>query len=317
MSLGNVFGLLKNELLKTYIRKSTWVMYGVILALIIGSAVLTAVFDDVITTDYSDNWREELTQENEQYIKDAEEFGFEDMYASDIAKNNYYLENDIQPTGYKAWQFTLDNAMLASLISLFTIIIGAGIVSSEFKWGTIKLLLIRPISRTTILFTKFLTVLLFAFATLVFTILLSLIVGSIFFGFEGINPYFVLETVNGFEYVSLIAEVFQTYGYSMVTLVMMTAFAFMISTIFRNSSLAIGLAIFLMFSGNMIVAAFSDYKFAKYILFANTNLKQYETGHLLFDDMTLGFSVVVLIVYFVLFLAVSWLSFNKRDVAGH
>ncbi|MGP4071004.1 ABC transporter permease [Piscibacillus sp. B03] len=315
--MGNFFGLLKNELIKTYIRKSTWVMYAVILIIIVGAAILTTVFNDVVTTSYSDNWKEELTQENEELQKDASEVGFEGLHASTIAKNNYYLENDIRPTGYQAWQFTLDNAMLASLISLFTIIIGAGIVSSEFKWGTIKLLLIRPISRTMILFTKFLAVLLFAFATLVFTILTSLLVGAIFFGFEGMNPSFVTETANGLEYVSVVGEVFSSYGYSMVNLVMMTAFAFMISTLFRNSSLAIGLAIFLMFSGNMIVTALQRYDFAKYILFANTNLKQYETGYIMFDEMTLGFSITVLIVYFVIFLAISWLSFNKRDVAGH
>ncbi|WP_369404813.1 ABC transporter permease [Piscibacillus salipiscarius] len=273
-------------------------------------------FDDVITTSYSDNWQEELTQENEELKQEAEEVGFEGMYSSQIAKNNYYLENDIRPTGFKAWQFTLDNAMLASLISLFTIIIGAGIVSSEFKWGTIKLLLIRPISRTMILFTKFMAVLLFALATLVTTILSSIIVGGIFFGFEGMNPHFVTETADGLQYVSVVGEVFSTYGYSMVNLVMMTAFAFMISTLFRNSSLAIGLAIFLMFSGNMIVGALQRYDFAKFILFANTDLKQYETGNVMFEGMTLGFSIAVLIAYLVIFLAVSWFSFNKRDVAG-
>ncbi|MFD2638631.1 ABC transporter permease [Piscibacillus salipiscarius] len=314
--MGKFFGLLRNELIKTYIRKSTWVMYGVILALIIGSGVLTTIFDDVITTSYSDNWQEELTQENEELKQEAEEVGFEGMYSSQIAKNNYYLENDIRPTGFKAWQFTLDNAMLASLISLFTIIIGAGIVSSEFKWGTIKLLLIRPISRTMILFTKFMAVLLFALATLVTTILSSIIVGGIFFGFEGMNPHFVTETADGLQYVSVVGEVFSTYGYSMVNLVMMTAFAFMISTLFRNSSLAIGLAIFLMFSGNMIVGALQRYDFAKFILFANTDLKQYETGNVMFEGMTLGFSIAVLIAYLVIFLAVSWFSFNKRDVAG-
>lgn len=320
MSLSKFFKLLYNELFKTYIRKSTWVMYIVLLAIIIGGAVITSIFEDEIVTSYSDdNWQEELTQENEKLIQESEEEGgyIAEMNSSTISKNNFHLDNDIKPLGYGAWQYTYENASLLSLVSLFTIIIGAGIVSSEFKWGTIKLLLIRPISRTMILLTKFVAVLVFALITLIFTLLSSLLVGAIFFGFEGFDPYFVTSTINGYEHLSLVGETFSSYGYNIVNLIMMTTFAFMVSTIFRNNSLAIGLAIFLMLSGNMIVAAFQKYDFAKYILFANTDLKQYETGDVWIEGMTLGFSVTVLIVYFVLFMALSWMFFNKRDVAGH
>src|SRR5699024_11870156 len=71
------------------------------------------------------------------------------------------------------------------------------------------------------------------------------------------------------------------------------------------------LAIFLMMGGNMIVSIFADKPFAKYILFANTDLKQYADGYVMIEGMTLGFSIIVLIVYYLIFLLLSWVVFTK------
>ncbi|RPF53951.1 ABC-2 type transport system permease protein [Aquisalibacillus elongatus] len=312
--------LLYNELHKLYIRKSTWVMYIILAAIVIGGAVLMTIFDDnTVESEYSENWRAELQAENDEIEQSLQENNNEfmiDMNMSNVEKNNYHLDNDIKPLNYGGWQYTYENAGLSMLIGLFVIIVGAGIVASEFNWGTIKLLLIRPISRSMILFTKFAAVLTFALITLVFLFLLNLAVGGIFFGLEGANPHIVIQKADGFVHASLFGEIMTSYGYDMVNLVMLTALAFMISTIFRNSSLAIGIGIFLLMGGNIVVQALSQYDFSKYILFANTNLKQYETGNVFMEGMTLGFSVTVLIVYFVLFMVLSWAFFTKRDVAG-
>jgi ABC-2 type transport system permease protein len=98
---------------------------------------------------------------------------------------------------------------------------------------------------------------------------------------------------------------------------MLSTMAFMISAVFRNSSLAIGLSIFLMFTGaqftNLIAIKFD---WAKYILFANTDLMQYFEGMPLVEGMTLPFSVSMLVVYFVLFHSLAFFVFRKRDVAA-
>lgn len=56
------------------------------------------------------------------------------------------------------------------------------------------------------------------------------------------------------------------------------------------------------------------FEWAKYSLFANTNLMDYFNGQPLFEDMTIGFSIAVLIVYFILFNLIAFLFFVKRDV---
>ncbi|HLS08753.1 ABC transporter permease [Lentibacillus sp.] len=316
--MGNFFQLLINEQIKLYIRKSTWIMYIIIAVLVVGLAFLTNFAMDQMENYQDDNWRQTLQDENAEMKKEMEQDDMMQSFnSSQIEKNNFYLENDIQPRSYDAWQFVMENKFLLSLVSLFTIIVAAGIIANEFKWGTIKLLLIRPITRTIILASKYASVLLFALFTLLFVLIFSWIVGALFFGVNGMDPHIVLNQSEGYAYVSIIRQIIEGYGLQLVTLVMMATFAFMISAIFRQSSLAIGVAIFLMLSGNAIVSFFSDYDWAKYILFANTNMDQYINGSPMFEGMSLGFSITVLAVYYVMFLAVSWLFFTKRDVAGH
>ncbi|PKR79300.1 ABC transporter permease [Halalkalibacillus sediminis] len=311
-----------NEQVKLYIKKSTWVMYILVAALIVGIATMNYIYNDPATVD--ENWESSLQEQNEQLerqnaLREDEQgmgdFGIE-YNENEIAKNNFRIENDVAPNEYGAWAFVLENAFLLSLVSLLTIIVAAGIVSNEFKWGTIKLLLIRPITRTNILLSKYVSVLLFAFFTLLFVWVFSLVVGMMFFGFEGFTASTVVDRPDGFEEVTLFGQIMSTYGYGLVNLVMMATFAFMISTIFRQSSLAIGLAIFLMLSGNTIVTFFADRNWAKFILFANTNLQQYETGNTMLQGMSLSFSITVLLVYYVIFIILSWVFFTKRDVAG-
>ncbi|ANU14424.1 ABC transporter permease [Planococcus halocryophilus] len=317
--MSNFMNLIWNEQIKLYAQKSTWVMFIVILAIAIGGGFLTKFMgEEADFKEYGDNWQAELQEENAQLTAEMKDDEFI-QYTNQpiIEENNYYLENNIKPKPYDGWEYVLENSFLSSLISLFTIVVAAGIISNEFKWGTIKLLLIRPISRTKILFSKYVSVLIFALTLLIFLLVTSWIVGAILFGLNGLNPLIIQQQSAGFAQTGVFGEIVEAYGLSLVTLVMMATFAFMISAIFRSSGMAIGLAIFLMMAGNAIVAFLAQYEWSKYILFANTNLKQYMDGGMpLNESMTLTFSVVVLVVYFIVFLGAAWTAFTKRDIAG-
>ena len=332
--MSNFFNLLLNEQIKIFIRKSTWVMYIAIVCLILFTAAMEKVFGDH-PTEISEDWRVQLEEENERINKEIKGFDEDggDLFSlppnpDRIEINNFYLERDIKPQKYGAWNFIFDNAGLLSLISLFTIIIAANIIASEHHLGTIKLLLIRPISRTKILLSKFTSILIFTIITSGFLFISSYIIGTMFFGIEsGINPHSIVLDFNNsvkgdiisanadyYKYTSLPQAVFSQYGYQMVIFVMMATLALMISTIFKNNALAIGVAIFLMFAGNTIVFFLEKYSWAKFILFANLDLSQYVNDAPMFEGMTLQFSIINLLVHFVFFLGVAWFVFVKRDV---
>jgi len=114
----------------------------------------------------------------------------------------------------------------------------------------------------------------------------------------------------------MLVYVFATYGLKLIELVMIVTMAFMISTVFRSSSLAIGLSIFIMFAGQIITLLLMRYSWGKYFLFANTDLTPYLEGQPLAEGMSLGFSITVLLFYFLLFNVLSWEIFRRRDVAA-
>jgi ABC-2 type transport system permease protein len=110
----------------------------------------------------------------------------------------------------------------------------------------------------------------------------------------------------------------KTYLLKTIDVVMMATMAFMISTVFRSSSLAIGISLFLLFVGGNATSLLAlRFDWAKFSLFANTDLTQY-TGFTppLVDGMTMGFSITMLIIYFIIFQLLAFIVFNKRDVAA-
>ncbi|MDQ0229893.1 ABC transporter permease [Metabacillus malikii] len=307
-----MINLIKNEHMKLYAKKSTWIMLVILVVVIIGTGIIQkTLFDEDIK--YGDDWKEQLQEETTQLQKEAEEDGF---YNEQIDLNQYYLDHNIKPVSYDGWQFILSYRNLTALLSLFTIIVAAGIVSTEFNLGTIKLLLIRPATRSKILLSKYVTFVIFALELLVLLFVISLLTGSLLYGLHSIDTEIILLKTESFEKVSVLNEIVKGYGFSFVNLVIMSTFAFMISTLFRNSGMAIGLSIFLMFAGNTIVGIFAEKAWAKYILFAN-DLEQYLYGEPLVEGITLEFSIVILIVYYIVFLAITWVSFLKRDVLAN
>ncbi|TDG00381.1 ABC transporter permease [Paenibacillus piri] len=216
-------------------------------------------------------------------------------YAMDVSLNH-------------AFPFLSLSTNLTWLVFIFSVIIAGDSVASEFTWGTIKLLLIRPVTRSKILAAKYISVFLFLLTLLLVLFIASYFVGLLFFGLSG--------TVNEPD---AFTNVLRAYGLKWVDLLMSVTLAFMISAAFRSSSLAIGLSILLMFTANSVVFILVAFKYnwAKFLLFANTDLSPYFLGgNPPIAGMTLGFSVTVLIVYWIIFYGVAWLLFTKRDIAG-
>ncbi|QQK78266.1 ABC transporter permease subunit [Salicibibacter cibarius] len=213
------------------------------------------------------------------------------------------------------WNFAYDNIeVFVAFIIMFAVIIAAGSISGEFSKGTIKLLLIRPINRSKILLSKYVASLMFSFIMLVLSITLSLVVGGMFFGFEAPSQANV-TTMDGSTVENVLPHFTSSIAFVSVDILMMVTIGFMISTIFHNSALAIGVTIFLRFAGPNIVLALQQYDWAKYILFANLNLRQHIGGVPYLEGLTMTFSVITLIVYFFIFIILTWWIFNKKDVA--
>jgi ABC-2 type transport system permease protein len=316
-----VLKLIQNEWMKIFRRPGTYVMIGILIIAASLAGGFTKYQESGKKSVSNKNWEQTLQQENDALKKQsaASHTKMEkQFYKKEITLNDYRIKHHIpKEEKYNIWSFVKDASQLISMAGMFVIIISAGIVASEFNWGTIKLLLIRPINRSKILLSKYLTVLLFALLILAVLFIYSTVLGAMLFGMPEAAASYLNYSNGTVTEQNMVVHLMIYFGLNSITMIMLATMAFMISSVFRNSSLAIGLSLFLMFTGSQLTALLSlKFDWAKYILFANTNLMQYFDGTPMVEGMTMSFSVIMLFVYFLLFQFLAFFVFKKRDVAA-
>ncbi|MDZ5712319.1 ABC transporter permease [Jeotgalibacillus haloalkalitolerans] len=313
-----MFNLIRNEWMKLFSRPATYVMVGLVVLAVIAATAIT-LFINSLGDGGTGSWESQLEAQNAQLEESAASgepaFMVQDP-AEQIAINEYAIENDIAPNNAGTfWSYLESSTFLISLIGLFAIIVASGIVAGEFSWGTIKLLMIRPIARWKILLSKFITVGAFGLFLVAITAILSVILGLILFD-PGSSIRLVFEDGQVVE-KSMAAYIVRVYLFNSLDVIMLTTMAFMISAVFRNSSLAIGISLFLLFVGGTATSFIAMYyDWAKYSLFANTNLSLYEMNMPMVEGMTMQFSIIMILIYFTIFMVLAFTIFTKRDIAS-
>ncbi|MFP7495090.1 ABC transporter permease [Terribacillus saccharophilus] len=309
-------GLVRNEHMKTFRRLSTWIMLGIAAVILITIAAFTAYN----AGDDSSDWRASNEQQIQTYLDDVEEGYFTmDEVAQDIELLQYQLDHDIQPVQTDSLPGYMNTIVYycAPFLIMFLAIIAGGIVSNEFGTGTIKLLLTKTPSRFSVLTSKYVSVLCTMVIFFLFFMVFSFLVGGIFFGFNGFGAEKIVLENGDATSSSMLISIVRDYGLNFIQVLFYATIAFALSTIFRNTSLAIGFSIFISLFFPSISLVLARYDWSKYILFNNIDLTMYTAGNTPFvEGMTVGFSVVVMAIYFIIITALTWFSFIKRDVTA-
>lgn len=314
--MSGLWTLIKNENMKIYRRPRTWILAGMLLVFIVGSGFINHHFG----TDAE--WRGQVQQDIQQTQKEMQAEGTSDEHKKalkeDIEQSQYFLENNINPYEKNAWTFINGSTLLTLFISLFVVIIASDIVASEFTWGTIKMLMVRPYRRGQILLSKFVAVLIFQLFMFVELFVVSWLTGGSLFGFGGFNFVERSFGIDGGLTETAVGETaLITFGLRFLSLIVIVAISFMISTVLRSSSLAIGIGITALFAGNMINLWLAQHNWGKYVLFPNLELMQYvNQGVPMMAGMSLPFSLTVDAIYFAVIVALTWFFFSKRDIAA-
>lgn len=105
------------------------------------------------------------------------------------------------------------------------------------------------------------------------------------------------------------------YGLSIIPILSYVAIAIAISTVLRNNALAVGISMFIMIVGNSMIDATAKFEWLKYLPFANSDISLYIFHIPARPEMTVGFSISVLLVYISALSLISWIVFKKRDVS--
>ncbi|PUA40669.1 ABC transporter permease [Paenibacillus elgii] len=308
--------LIKAEQLKIYNRPMVLIM-GICLTIVIA---LVAVFNvDKSHKSETNDWKTELAEENHSLREDMQKAPEEmkPFFETQIKRNDYILEKGLSPNQMTAWKFVSLMSNFLPLITLFSLIVASDIVAGEFQWGTMKLLLIRPVSRWNLLLAKYCSVLLFAALLLALMLLLSWLIGAILFGVKGAtDPFIFSRDKQTFQDIPMVMNISINYGLKMLTLFVIVTLSFVISILFRSSSWAVGISVFILFSGNLLTPILQHINagWTKFFLFTNLNLEEYFFGSRSIEGMTLPFSIGVLLVHTFLLCLAGWIVFAKREV---
>lgn len=218
------------------------------------------------------------------------------------------------------WTMMLyESLVMLQLVTIFTVVVAADSVAGEFSAGTIKLLLIRPWSRSKILLSKYISLLLFSLLGTLILFLAAVVINMILFGYSSGQASEVADLGTRMN-VGVWSYMVYYYTLQWISIVVVVTLAFMLSTVFRSNGLAIGLSLFIVLMGSTIASLLrmmmDRYEWIKYIFLVHLNLTGYLSGAPGPVGMTFGFSLGVLAVYYAIFLAVTWTLFRKRDVAA-
>lgn len=307
---------ISNEWMKLWSKKSSWVMLVLIAILAIAPAFLIRSVEDPIDNSWKTDLRETIVMYESFLVDETMDADMQQFYEEEIMIAQHQLDHDIAPTGT-----TLDSYVYSALevftvfITIFAVVVGAGIVSSEFSTGTIKMLLTRPVKRWKILLSKLCTTILFGFALYVVGIALAAITGLFMFGTESSTAFHVVD--GNVVTANVWATALHYFVLSLSNFFMSIFLAFMLGTLFTSSSLAIGLTLFVSLMGSTAVFILSDYDFVKYIWITHSDLTQFMPGNsTMLPDMTLTTSLVINVIYALAFLAITFIVFMRRDVTA-
>jgi ABC-2 type transport system permease protein len=237
----------------------------------------------------------------------------------------YYLDKDVDPKAPNGVTFTVQ--FMANAIGLFiplmVMVIASDLVSSEHSTGTIKLLLTRPVQRWKVLASKYIALIFYISLTVFATTALAYLISGLVFGYGGWNlPSFTGFKVVGTEvdmsYVHPVPQwlyLLMELGLVWFSATIVGLMSLMVSVLLRSTAAGMGVMLAVIIAGNILTNMVSSWETAKYFFMVNLTLTDYLSGRLPpIEGMTLGFSMIVLAVWGIASLLVSFTVFMRKDI---
>jgi ABC-2 type transport system permease protein len=205
-------------------------------------------------------------------------------------------------------------SILSLVIITICVLLGGGSIAGEQSSGTIKMLMIRPYKRWKILTSKILCTLIVSLVLIIFSVLLLFALGLLI-GFDT-SPYTVMAVVNASNviFMSPMGELLLQLLFMFLSLIIYTIIATLFSAVLKAKTGAVLIALLLNFIGTILGFTMGNNPAFKYFIFSNSDLYMYFGNGPLFNDMTLGFSLIVCALYTGIFGFLTYYLFAKKDL---
>lgn len=240
-----------------------------------------------------------------------------------IAQNSLEAnEPDMKFAGSEARSRVNANLSYALTVSVLGILIGGYLIANEFQTGTIRLLMIRPRTRTKVYGAKYIAGLLYIYAIYLAGMLCNIIANGVTLGFSdyGYPNYTASGEVNFWGMILgriLICSVTMIFSYTV---------AFALSSLIKNAAISIALPSAGIFGGMLVATMFSYSKFAKYLAYTPLPYLNFASFYSEYGIMSnyanmgvnlqVPVGVVMLLVIAIAFYIFGLFMFKKHDITN-
>ncbi|QAT41103.1 ABC transporter permease subunit [Clostridium sp. JN-9] len=308
---------------------------------------INALKDAIASGSKEIDWRTQLKNEisaGEEQLKNS---NIPDRYKAqqklELSKKNYLLNNDIKPADEEFNGFNFVITLIRQLGSIFlavgVIVFSTDIVSGECTPPTLKFLLIQPVSRTKVLLSKFISVVISAIVLIISVELLFMVIVGLWKGFGNANyPMFVdtlyqfdlskvegsgvhpLIQVAGSTHIITISQyLIRMFLLQILYIIACTSFAFLISSLFKSSMVSMGLSIVAVIALTVLVQGIPGLLKVAPFMFTSYGeitplIDGTAAGAFQNPSITYTFGITVLIIWSVACYLISHFVFNKKDI---
>ncbi len=277
-----------------------------------GSDYLNTAIDDINRTAYSvKSYEYGVSDDNKVTI----EYAIKEYYQS-----RYILENKEDINNESDLRYLIVNFYenYIFLVMVFGIMIAGSIVSDEYNKGTIKSLLITPFKRSSILFAKFITVILLTLIFIAIAYFMQIVIGGIFLGFDSLSNSYAVYNLSSksLEVMSLFKYVLINSVATLPQILLLVTLAFMASVVIGNTAVSIVIAFAGVIGAPIInmIASMYKIKILKYFVTINWNFNYYLFGGTSPYKTSLTHAIIVCIIYFLIMVITTFVVFNKKNI---
>ncbi|OAB46816.1 ABC transporter permease [Paenibacillus antarcticus] len=327
--MSNILPLIQNECIKIIKKKRFYVVLLVLLVLVPIFTYAQMRSSELSRDKFNGDWRLELQQQ----ITDNQNSLGSDRIPEEwkkyrlifVQQLQYYLDHNVNPKEPNGVTFTrefMDNS-INLFIPLLIMAIASDIVSGERTTGTIKMLLTRPVKRWKVLLSKMITMIMFVSLIIFSTFAISYLISGAFFGYVGFNiPVFTGFQISGSNVDMSAVHAVPQWEYLLMqcgliwfVAVTVALLAFMVSVLVKSTAASIVVMMAALIAGTILTNMASAWTSAKYLFMVNLQLTNYLAGTPApIEGMNLNFSLIVLGIWALVSVVVSFTVFTKRDI---
>ncbi|MGI5848687.1 MAG: ABC transporter permease [Christensenellales bacterium] len=208
------------------------------------------------------------------------------------------------------------------IVALFAVLLGGWIMASEFQLGTVRLLMIRPKTRTKILMSKFIAALLICLGIYIAGTIINIVANGIFFGFSdyAYPNYTVSGEINFFAYY------IPRFIACWVTVIFGYCVAFMLSVLVKNIAVSISVPIVCFIGCVILMNVLNTIRLIEWIAYTPVPFVQissffirYSAVDMLIDRglaLSLTYGIILLMALSVICTFISVWVFKKKDITN-